>query len=205
MDQFIEHFPESFQAYIEQFAKEPDAAINRFEKFVKKRGQDAIGHCLLAWMYYKKGDNSRAVSNAWKAKIFAPGSPFLEQFHYFLQHPKKFKAWKPESTSEKTRPDFRYDDKSHPIFDLDSLISKLSSVETRRLSKDDLTDDDTDLGSSSLQTDDIVTETLAVIHEKQKNYEAAILTYEKLIALHPNKEKEYHKQVKRLRKKTGKK
>ena len=205
MDQFIEHFPESFQAYIEQFAKEPDAAISRFEKFVKKRGQDAIGHCLLAWMYYKKGDNPKAVSNAWKAKIFAPGSPFLEQFHYFLQHPKKFKAWQPETPSEKTHLDYRYDDKSHPIFDLDGLISRLSSIETRRLKKEDLTDDDTDLGSSSLKTDDIVTETLAVIHEKQKNYEAAIQTYEKLIALYPDKEKHYSKQVNRIRKKTKKK
>jgi len=203
MDQFLQHFPESFQAYIEQFSKDQEGAINRFKKFVNKRGADALGHCLLAWMYYKKGDISKAVSNAWQAKVYAPGSPFLEQFHYFLQHPKNFKAWQPESPAEKTRADYRYDDKSHPIFDLDNLISKLSSIETRRLSKDDLTDDDTDLGSLSAKTDDIVTETLAVIHEKQKNYKTAILIYEKLILLYPDKEKHYRKQIQRLHKKTG--
>ncbi|MGF1670798.1 MAG: tetratricopeptide repeat protein [Balneolaceae bacterium] len=200
MDHFLKHFPASFQAYIKQFPNEPENAINRLEKFVNKRGYDALGRCLLAWMYYKAGKKEKAVSNAWQAKIYAPGSPFLEQFHYYLQHPKKFKAWQPESTLQHIRNQHR-EDKSHPIFDLDSLIHKLSSIETKRLKQEDLTGDTTDLSASSAKTDDIVSETLAVIHEKQKNYSAAIITYEKLIALYPEKEGHYQKQLKRLRKK----
>jgi len=204
MNHFLTHFPESLQAYIQQFETDPAGAIERLEKFTAKRGPDAVSRCLLAWMYHKQGNDKKAISSAWQAKVYAPGSPFLEQFHYYLKHPKKFNAWHPEHNKEMSRVTYRYDDQAHPIMDLDSLISKLSSIETRRLKPEDLTDDDTDLGSPATQTDDIVTETLAVIHEKQKNYQAAILTYEKLAALYPDKEKHYQKQINRLKKKSKK-
>lgn len=59
-------------------------------------------------------------------------------------------------------------------------------------------DDKRDLSEKSTDVDDIVTETLAVIHEKQSNYPAAIQTYERLKEANPSKEEYYSKQIKRL-------
>ncbi len=196
--------PESYQSYLEQFENEPDAAISRLEKHVAKRKKGAVGYFFLSWLYQKNDQPQKAVQSAVQARILAPGSKYFEKLPYFLSHPKQFEAWAPddEHLSFYAETDSKTIESTHPIHDLDSLISKLSAVERKRIKPDfSESDQDKDLGVESEKVDDIVTETLAVIHEKQKNYSDAIETYKKLIRTNPHKEEHFQKQIRRLKKK----
>jgi tetratricopeptide (TPR) repeat protein len=192
------HIPQSLRSYLAHYQENPDNTIKKLEAHVRKRGADAVGYYLLSWFYHYNGDSDNAVKAAWKAKIYAPGSPAMELLHYFMKHPKKFKAWKPTKQVIKSHMVERSLRKVHPISDLDSLIEKLSTVETKRITFDLNSEDGPDLSEESSRVDDIVTDTLADIHEKQGNMEAAIETYQKLMQLHTHKKGFYKKQIERL-------
>jgi tetratricopeptide (TPR) repeat protein len=191
--------PESYKSYIEKFETDPEDAIARLETRVEKRSAGAIGYFFLAWLYLRNGNRERAIEAAWRAKVRAPGSRFMERLHYFISHPHAFDAWKPEKTKDELKRKIHEFDRPHPISDLDALINRLASIETRRIRP--IPSDDgnqPDLSEKSEDVDDIVTETLAVIHEKQKNYSAAIETYRRLKETNSSREEHYEKQILRL-------
>lgn len=201
MDSILEHTPASFQIYLDQFESDPDKTIEKLEQHVVKRNTGAVGYFYLAWLCHKNGNRTKAIEHAWTAKVYAPGSPLMERLHYFLSHPNSFDAWKPDQKVKHFKKEYNTGDRSHPISDLDSLINKLSAVESKRikLSEEDLKKDvDEDLSKYSTEVDDIVTETLAGIHEKQKNFKAAIETYKQLRKSNPAKREHFDEQIFRL-------
>nr|NIT58675.1 tetratricopeptide repeat protein [Fodinibius sp.]NIV13488.1 tetratricopeptide repeat protein [Fodinibius sp.]NIY27258.1 tetratricopeptide repeat protein [Fodinibius sp.] len=56
---------------------------------------------------------------------------------------------------------------------------------------------------SADNVDDIVSKTLAQIHERQGKLDAAIRTYERLIELRPNQREQYQEEIIRLKAKKG--
>lgn len=190
--------PESFRGYIEQFENEPETAIARLENHVAKRNTGAVGFFFLAWLYHRNKENKKAIQAALQAKMLAPGSRLMERLHYLLAHPRSFNAWEPEPRRKPFRRDMHTNDRAHPIQDLDTLIAKLSSVDKKRIKPDTSDEELPDLGEMSTKVDDIVTETLAVIHEKQKNYKLAIDTFKKLRKSNPSKKDYYNEQIFRL-------
>lgn len=201
MPQLPFEIPKSLASYAEHFEEDPIKATTRLKKQLKKRGPDAVGHFLLAWFYHLKGMNDQAVEEALKARIFAPGSPFLQKLHYYLSHPKAFDAWTPESTQasrpRKTAPS----KEAGPVLNLDELIQRLSEVESKRIRPDnDKSQEDSRPTNRHDNVDDIVSETLATIHEKQGKTEAAIRAYKRLKELHADKQAYYDQQINRLEK-----
>lgn len=195
----VHQIPKSFQGYIDQFETDPSTALERLENHIARRNTGAVGYFFLAWLYHRHGENRKAIQAAMKAKMLAPGSNLMERLHYLLSHPRSFNAWEPETKREPFRKDNHSHDRAHPIRDLDLLIARLSSVERSRMKPDpDGKNKNTDLSELSSQVDDIVTVTLAVIHEKQKNYPAAIETYKKLRSSNPSKKEYYDEQIFRL-------
>lgn len=192
--------PTSYQGYLETFEKDPELAIERLENHVEKRNTGAVGYFFLAWLYLKNQQLDKAQEAALQAKILAPGSRFFENLHYFIAHPQHFDAWKPPQKRITFKRDLS-SETSHPIHNLDSLISKLASAESKRIKINPEGEPESDLSERSSNVDDIVTETLAVIHEKQGNYSAAISTYKKLKEMNPHREEHYDKTIKRLVKK----
>lgn len=190
--------PKSYQSYLETFESDPDAAILRLKNRVEKRSAGAVGYFFLAWMYMKTGDKENALEASMKAKVMAPGSQLMSRLHYYISHPKAFDAWEPRKNRKSFKRDYHSYSQAHPIQDIDSLISKLSSVETKRIKFDPDAQDERDLSQRSSDVDDIVTETLAVIHEKQKNYPAAIDTYKRLKKANPSKAEYFNDQISRL-------
>jgi len=197
--------PKSYQSYLETFDDDPEAAIKRLKNRVEKRNAGAVGYFFLAWLYLKNGDKENALDASIQAKIMAPGSELMSRLHYYISHPQSFKAWEPKKKRKPFKRDQHSYDQSHPIHDLDGLISKLSSVESKRIKPDiEAEDDKRDLSEKSSDVDDIVTETLAVIHEKQKNYPAAISTYERLKNINDSKADYFDEQITRLKEKLDK-
>lgn len=194
--------PKSYQSYLETFEDDPEAAITRLKNRVEKRNAGAVGYFFLAWLHLKNGDKEKALEASIQAKIMAPGSRLMSRLHYYISHPQSFKAWEPAKNRKPFKRDQHSYDHSHPIQDLDGLIAKLSSVETRRIKPDmEAENDKRDLSEKSSDVDDIVTETLAVIHEKQKNYPAAISTYERLKNVNESKSDYFNEQISRLKRK----
>lgn len=194
--------PKSYQSYLETFEDDPGAAIDRLKNRVEKRNAGAVGYFFLAWLHLKNGDKEQALEASIQAKIMAPGSRLMSRLHYYISHPQSFKAWEPAKNRKPFKQDQDSYNHSHPIQDLDGLISKLSSVQSRRIKPDTEADEDKhDLSEKSSDVDDIVTETLAVIHEKQKNYPAAISTYERLKKVNESKSDYFDEQISRLKRK----
>lgn len=191
--------PESYQSYLAKFETNPDEAISRLEAHIEKRNTGAVGYFFLAWLLLKNEQKQDALDAALQAKIRAPGSDFFERLHYYISHPQAFDAWQPGPPKQVTQ-NVNMSETSHPIQNLDSLINKLSETENKRIKLNESEQEDQDLSEKSSDVDDIVTETLAVIHEKQKNYLAAIATYKKLIKSHPKRTDHYKKEIKRLQK-----
>lgn len=196
--------PESLFSYVEQYQAKPEKTTGRLKKQLKKRGHDAVGYFLLAWFYHRRGCKEEALECAIKAKIFAPGSPFFKKVHYFFTHPDLFEAWAAPSSMHANN---RYSSHSATasslgVLELDQLIDKLSKIETTRIQPNltESSESSSSLIESSTAVDDIVSETLASIHEKQGNTAAAIDTYQRLQHIHPDKEEHYQKEVKRLKK-----
>lgn len=194
--------PKSYQSYLETFEDDPEAAIDRLKNRVEKRNAGAVGYFFLAWLYLKNGDKENALEASIQAKIMAPGSRLMSRLHYYIAHPQSFKAWEPTKKRTAFKRDQHSYDHSHPIQDLDGLIAKLSSIESRRFQADmDAQEDKRDLSEKSSDVDDIVTETLAIIHEKQKNYPAAISTYKRLKGVNESKSDYFDEQISRLKQK----
>lgn len=192
--------PKSYSSYLEQFEGNPEKAISRLTTRIEKRNSGAVGYFFLAWLHLKNNNKEKALEAALNAKIMAPGSRFMERLPYFIQHPHAFNAWQPKKmTVERKRETFK-SDPSYPIQDLDLLISKLSSIEPKKMSEKDLQKvEHHDLSKDSALVEDIVTETLAMIHEKQENYTAAIKTYKRLMAENSTKKEYYEEQIGRLK------
>lgn len=192
--------PVSFQSYTDQFENDPELAISRLRSRIEKRNPGAVGYLLLAWLCFRNNNQQNALEAALSARILAPGSPFLQRLPYFIQHPKAFTAWQPEAATGERKQNETFPDESHPIKDLDQLITRLSSIGSTRLDSKTPATDLQDLSDQSSSVDDIVTETLAVIHEKQNNYPEAIRTYEKLQQRIPEKRDTYKGEIERLKK-----
>jgi tetratricopeptide (TPR) repeat protein len=196
--------PESLASYAVQYASSPDKTIHRLRKQLKKRGADPVGYFLLGWFYHRKGLNQKAIDCALKAKNFAPGSPFFERLHYFFTHPKLFDAWQLYDGPTLVRED--HADAGYrtpgPVLELDTLIKKLSDATAKRIKNKDLPPSDSGnyLSSNFDDVDDIVSETLAEIHEKQGKTEAAIQTYKRLMEYDDKKRDYYIVQIARLEK-----
>lgn len=193
--------PKSYQSYLETFESDPDAAITRLKNRVEKRNAGAVGYFFLAWMYMKTGDKESALEASMKAKVMAPGSQLMSRLHYYISHPRAFEAWEPQKDRKSFKRGHHFYNQAHPIQDIDSLITKLSSVETKRIKFDPDTQDKRDLSEKSSDVDDIVTETLAVIHEKQKNYPAAINSYRRLKKINTSKSDYFDEQIERIQRK----
>jgi len=203
--------PQSLSTYVEQFDEDPVKVTTKLKNHLEKRGPDAVGYFLLAWFYHLKGVDDQAVHYALKAKTYAPGSPLMENLHYYLTHPNSFEAWKPRYTSVSSERDYRLDDTHEPALNLDHLIERLSEVESGR--GDDSESEKKsifsfDVSELEQDVDDIASETLANIHETQGKTEAAIRTYKRLKKLNKEKEEFYKEQINRLermrnRKNTG--
>lgn len=200
MPQFPFDIPKSLASYAEHFEEEPLKATTRLKKQLKKRGPDAVGHFLLAWFYHLKGMNDQAVDEALKARIFAPGSPFFEKLHYYLSHPQSFEAWTPSDAAKKSeKPQSSSHDRPGPVLDLDSLIQKLSKVESERIRPSAIENTkEKPVRKQADDVDDIVSETLASIHEAQGKIKAAIKTYRRLKELNKDKTEYYNEQILRL-------
>ena len=192
--------PVSFQSYTDQFENDPKLAISRLRSRIEKRNPGAVGYLLLAWLCHRNNDRHNALEAALTARRLAPGSPFLQRLPYFIQHPKAFDAWQPEAATGERKQNESLQDESHPIKDLDQLITRLSSIGSTKLDSNAPVTDLEDLSDQSTSVDDIVTETLAVIHEKQNNYPEAIRTYERLQQLIPEKSNTYKGEIERLKK-----
>jgi len=201
MPQLPFEIPKSLESYTEHFDNDPIKATNRLKKQLKKRGPDAVGHFLLAWFYHLKGQDDLAVDEALKARMFAPGSPFFEKLHYYLSHPNRFEAWTPEGVPSSQQSTTSVDEPG-PVLNLDNLIQKLSAVESKRIKPDEVSTQKPASDSvDSDDVDDIVSETLANIHEKQGKIAAAIRTYQKLKKLNKDKSEYYTEQIERLQNK----
>lgn len=199
MDLESYQIPKSYQSYLEQFEADPEKAISRLEKRVEKRQSGAVGYFFLSWLYIKNRNKEKALEAALKAKVLAPGSKFMDRLPYFVQHPQSFNAWQPLITKSESRKEIRFINQGYPIQDLDQLITKLSSVERKHVNFGDMKKEETDLSKESIAVEDIVTETLAVIHEKQSNYTAAIKSYKQLSKENPAKKEYYSEQIERIK------
>lgn len=197
--------PQSLRSYIEQFDSAPDKTLKKLEKHVRKRGFDAVGHFLMAWFYHIKDENQKAIQHALAAKNYAPGSPLMEHLHYFLLHPEKFDAHVPDQKIQSSGNKMLWASRMTPVLDLDRLINLLSEVESTRIQipEEGAQKDDVDLSEDATQIDDIASETLAVIHEKQGNHKQALCMYEKLMNKNPDKKKQYAQKIKQLKDRTG--
>jgi len=192
--------PPSLAIYAEQFEEAPERTIDKLEKHLNRRGPDAVGYFLMAWFYVQNDDMPKAIESALKAKTYAPGSPFLEYLHYFLIHPEAFQAWiPPDNNVHPVNEASVYMQPVDFIHDLESLISRLTEAETKKITFDPESPAPAeDLSIPSQSVDDIATETLAYIYEKQGKIEEAKAMYQRLIAMRPDKKKEYTKALKNL-------
>jgi len=197
--------PQSLRSYIEQFDTAPEKTLKKLKQQVRKRGFDAVGHFLLAWFYHLEDKPGEAVNHALAAKNYAPGSPLMEHLHYFLLHPEKFEAHVPEQKVQSADKKMLWASRISPVLDLDRLIGLLSEVESTRIQipEEGSQKDTVDLSENAAQVDDIASETLAIIHEKQGNRKQALLMYEKLISKNPDKKKQYAKKIKELKANKG--
>ncbi len=198
MNAIPDHIPRSLRSYLDQYQGEPEKAITRLENHLEKRGPDAVGFYLLSWLYHHNNMPDKAVKAAWRAKIFAPGSPAMEKLHYYLSHPQKFDAWKPIEPSGNSSSAPKSRTRDHTIANLDNLIEKLSAVESSRIEFDPDAEEGEDLGKDSSQVDDIVTETLAKIHIRQGNVKDAIAVYRRLQELYPDRKERYEEEIRKL-------
>lgn len=190
--------PQSLQSYLETFPNDPEKTIDRLEMQLKKRGFDAVGYFLLSWFYYSKENKVKAIENALIAKSYAPGSPFLEYVHYFFVHPDQFDASIPQHLHRDSRKRAKSVSATSFLLDLESLIKKLSQVESQKITvhQDSMnSDEDIDLSQSSIDIEDIATETLAKIHILQGNKEQAIRIYELLSKQKPEKKDYFDSQI----------
>lgn len=191
--------PESLSSYLEQFPDQPDHVIERLRAFLKKRGQDAVGFMLLAWLYFRNDQKDLALTTALQAKRFAPGSPLLEHFHFFLLHPDHFEADLPDKPSSgKTSTPKPQGEISA---DLEKLINRLSETTGSTIQEPDESplSEEEDLSKKTSKVQDIATQTLASIYERQGKLDEAITIYEQLKENRPERAAEFDAEIQSLR------
>jgi tetratricopeptide (TPR) repeat protein len=195
------NIPKSLSSYVEQFEEDPEKITLKLSKHLKRRGPDAVGHFLLSWFYHLQNKNDRAISEALKAKTYAPGSPLMEHLHYFLVHPEKFEAAIPSHSYTSTSLKLQQGSRTSPLLDLDRLIQMLEEVESNRIRIPDKDEpfDDSDLSEEAEKIDDVISETLANIHARQGRKKEAITMFEKLKNKNKDKADHYEKQIQKLK------
>jgi tetratricopeptide (TPR) repeat protein len=201
MHQLPFNIPKSLASFVEIFDKDPNKAISKLQRQVKKRDPDAVGHFLLAWLHHLADDNKEAINEALIAKHYAAGSPLMEHLHYFVVHPEKFNANVPTDVYSENKK-LLHGTRRTDILDFDRLIQMLEAVETRGIQIPMDTNDSEmeDLSEESNNIDDIFSETLAKIHVKQGNKKAAIQMYERLIEVNEDKVDEFLGNIDNLKK-----
>jgi tetratricopeptide (TPR) repeat protein len=195
--------PEALVSYAIQFEAAPDKTIRRLRKQLDKRGPDPVGYFLLGWFYHRKKWREKAIEYALTAKSYAPGSPFFDHLHYFFAHPDVFDAWQPAHSSPMMgQPAGSGFAGYEPVAELETLIEKLSAFNAQGQSAAGFNpsdiENDSSLPPGCEDVDDIVSETLAEIHEKQGKPEAAIGIYKKLIEQNRKRGRYYDDQIARL-------
>jgi tetratricopeptide (TPR) repeat protein len=170
----------------------------KLERQVAKRDPDAVGHFLLAWFHHVQGNQNKAIAEALKAKTYAPGSPLMEHLHYFLLHPEQFEAKIPQS-GKKGRKVLVQGSRTAQILDLDRLIELLEAVESQRVNYSYEEVSDEDLSEDSSDVAEIISETLAKIHEAQGNKKEAIHMYERLVIVNEEKADTYTSKIEELK------
>ncbi|MDA0735663.1 MAG: hypothetical protein O3C06_04160 [Bacteroidetes bacterium] len=190
--------PPSLNSYVEQFDTDPVRMTRKLERQVAKRDPDAVGHFLLAWFHHVQGNQNKAIAEALKAKTYAPGSPLMEHLHYFLLHPEQFEAKIPQS-GKKGRKVLVQGSRTAQILDLDRLIELLEAVESQRVNYSYEEVSDEDLSEDSSDVAEIISETLAKIHEAQGNKKEAIHMYERLVIVNEEKADTYTSKIEELK------
>ena len=190
--------PPSLNSYVEQFDADPTRMTRKLERHVSRRDPDAVGHFLLAWFHYLEDNQNKAIAEALKAKTYAPGSPLMEHLHYYLLHPEQFNAKIPE-ISKIGRKVLVQGSRSAQILDLDRLIELLEAVESQRLNYSYEEVSDEDLSQNSSDVAEIISETLARIHEAQGNKKEAIHMYERLVTVNEEKADTYTSKIEELK------
>jgi hypothetical protein len=190
--------PPSLNSYVEQFDTDPVRMTRKLERQVAKRDPDAVGHFLLAWFHHVQGSQNKATAEALKAKTYAPGSPLMEHLHYFLLHPEQFEAKIPQS-GKKGKKVLVQGSRTAQILDLDRLIELLEAVESQRVNYSYEEVSDEDLSEDSSDVAEIISETLAKIHEAQGNKKEAIHMYERLVIVNEEKADTYTSKIEELK------
>ncbi|MFU8858877.1 MAG: hypothetical protein ACNA8K_00500 [Cyclonatronaceae bacterium] len=188
--------PPSLASHAEMYGKDPGKALERLHQHLRRRGNDPVGYMLLAFMYNQSGDQKQALESAIKARIFAPGSLFLQKLPYFLTHPDRFEAW--ISENRKTA-GTRIPDQNEFLKDIDNLIETLSEAtpKTIRLDHDHIPADD-HIEATNRMANKIATETLASIYEMQGKTEKAVETYRMIALRDPSRSRFCEEQIARL-------
>ncbi|MDZ7773668.1 MAG: hypothetical protein U5K31_13150 [Balneolaceae bacterium] len=201
MPQLPFEIPKSFASYAEQFDGQPEKTIRRLQEQFDRQGPNAVGFFLLAWFHHLRDENEEAVTWAHRAHIHAPGSPFLRKLHYYLSHPEMFDAW--TASEDSSFPPSRNrtrDAHGEPVLDLDALIGRLSSVESKRIQPSGDEASVRSEESSDGDVDDIISDTLADIHARQGKTELAIRAYKRLKRRNKENKDFYSEQIRKLKK-----
>ena len=122
----------------------------------------------------------------------------MEHLHYYLLHPEQFNAKIPE-ISKIGRKVLVQGSRSAQILDLDRLIELLEAVESQRLNYSYEEVSDEDLSQNSSDVAEIISETLARIHEAQGNKKEAIHMYERLVTVNEEKADTYTSKIEELK------
>lgn len=201
MPQLPFELPKSFASYAEQYDGNPGKTIRRLQQQLDKQGPNAVGYFLLAWFYHLQDEQGEAVAWAHRARIHAPGSPFFRKLHYYLSHPQMFEAWTAdEDPSSSPSQDASHGGHDEPVMDLDTLIGRLSRVETKRIQPVGNIEASPSHISLGGDVDDIISDTLADIHARQGKTDLAIKAYKRLINRNKDKEDYYQEQIRKLKK-----
>ncbi len=188
--------PASLKSYDDMFQRAPREAVRRLEAQSKKRGNDAVCSLLLAWFHHQLGDGTLAREQVARARSFAPGSLFMEFASYRLFHPDGFEAWLPDDPQMGHAPGFFVE----RTLSLDELIERLSDSDAARITLSETPPDvDADLSQSPFAAEEMATETLAAIYEKQGKLDEAAVVYERLLKAHPDREAHFRERLNHIR------
>lgn len=190
--------PASLNSYVKTFEDSPEKGIANLEQYLAKRRHDAVGYFLLAILYAFNSQTPPALKAASRARALAPGSPLLENLHYFLTHPDGFKAWVPEPRLGGQSGGRSTGTTSTLSVDLDMLIARLSRAGNKRIT---ITKEHNpeNRGDDVKITDELATPTLAGIYESQNKLTEAIQVYERLMITRPRYKAIYEDEIARIK------
>lgn len=188
--------PPSLASHVDMYDTDPEKAIGRLHQHMRRRGNDPVGYMLLAFMYKQTGDQKNALESALKARIFAPGSMFMQKLPYFLTHPDRFEAW--ISEKRKTAA-VKFPDQNDFLKDIDTLIDTLSDASPRNIRlRDDHEPAEDHVEATNRMANKVATETLASIYEMQGKTEKAVETYRLIAMRDPSRSGYCEQQITRL-------